>query len=129
MGAAITTAIEMVRQRKETYRSNGITYLRPWIFLITDGGPTDPWGSAAEQVKKGESDKAFSFFAVGVEGARFEILSQISVKEPLKLKGLRFRDLFQWLSASQQSMSRSGPGDSVPLRDPVGPNGWAQTEV
>lgn len=129
MGAAITTAIEMVRQRKETYRSNGITYLRPWIFLITDGGPTDSWKAAADGVKNGESNKAFSFYAVGVEGARFDVLSQISVKEPLKLKGLRFRDLFQWLSASQHSLSRSSPGDSVPLTPPVGPSGWAETQV
>src|SRR5882724_2078577 len=39
MGAAIEKAIEMVTERKATYRANGISYYRPWIFLITDGGP------------------------------------------------------------------------------------------
>lgn len=125
MGAAIHRAIDMVEERKQTYKANGIAYYRPWLFLITDGGPTDEWKSAADRVRAGESAKSFSFFSVGVEGANLDTLSQISKRTPLKLKGLRFRDLFQWLSSSQQSVSKSSPGDDVPLENPVTPEGWA----
>jgi uncharacterized protein YegL len=81
----------------------------------------------ASRIKEGERQKAFSFFSVGVEGADFGILGELSTREPLKLKGMRFRDLFAWLSNSQQSVSKSQPGDAVPLVDPTaGPRGWAE---
>jgi uncharacterized protein YegL len=125
MGAAIECAIEMVRDRKATYKHNGISYYRPWIFLISDGEPTDKWQRAAEMVRAGEQSKSFAFFAVGVESANFDILSRLAIRQPLHLNGLRFHEMFVWLSSSLSSVSRSSPGDEVALENPVRPDGWA----
>lgn len=123
MGAAIKIGLDLVRQRKDEYRENGISYYKPWVFLITDGGPTDEWQSSAALVREGELSGAFAFFAVGVEGANMDVLKQIAVREPLKLQGLRFRELFQWLSNSMKSVSQSVPGTAVSIQSP---QGWAE---
>ena len=126
MGQAINKALDMVEERKAEYREHGIAYYRPWAFLITDGEPNDHWKPTIPRVRDGERQKSFSFFAVGVEGADMAALAEICVRTPLRLEGLKFRELFSWLSNSQQAVSRSSPGDEVPLQDPTGPKGWAQ---
>lgn len=125
MGAAIERALEMTAARKAQYLQFGVSYYRPWIFLITDGGPTDEWHRAAAQVKEGEAARKFQFYAVGVQGANIEILKQISVRQPLSLKALQFRELFSWLSNSLSAVSQSQLGEAVPLVNPATPEGWA----
>lgn len=123
MGSAILQAINVIEERKTLYKQNGLHYFRPWIFIITDGEPTDNWKVAAEKIREADRNKNFSFFAVGVEGSNFDILKQISVREPLHLKGYNFREMFVWLSQSQRSVSHSSPGEECTVT--LAPPTWA----
>jgi len=124
LGHAVSRGLQLLSDRKTLLRSNGIQLFRPWVFLITDGAPTDNWSGIEEQVKRGEADKSFAFFAIGVDNADFDFLKTVSVRDPIKLRGLMFKEFFLWLSASLKSVSRSNPGDIVALPD-IQPYGWA----
>lgn len=127
MGEATRRALDLLRQRKEIYKQNAADYFRPWVFLITDGKPTDFWQSAAEQARLEESRKGLLFFGIGVEGADLKTLAQFCPENrpPLKLRGLAFSELFQWLSKSLSAVAHSKLGEQVPLP----PVGWAEVET
>ena len=110
MGEAIQLSLQLVRDRKAQYKSNGIAYYQPWVLMITDGAPNpdSPWQSAAQDVQNEMAGHHLAFFAVGVEGADMQVLSQITPRA-LKLDGLKFHELFVWLSQSQKRVSASSP--------------------
>lgn len=122
MGSAITVALDHLDARKQNYQRSGLGYFRPWVFLITDGAPTDGdlWRTAAQRVHKEEAAKKVAFFAVGVEGADVNVLKQISQRQPVSLRGLNFREMFVWLSNSLIKVSHSEPDAEIPLQSPLG---------
>ena len=126
MGAAIKEGFALLQRRKQHLRAHRIKLYRPWIFLITDGGPTDPnWRSILPLIADGVAKEHIIFFAIGVKGANMEILSEIAPpgRAPFQLRGLRFGDLFKWLSDSLKAVSGSRPGDRVALPDY---SGWSE---
>src|ERR1019366_7984381 len=95
LGEAILKAADMLEERKRQYKQQGIEIGRPWIFLLTDGAPTDmepgdsTWNQVATRVHAGEAEKKFLFFAVAVEPADTGTLAQIAPQNrpPVKLIG------------------------------------------
>lgn len=124
MGEAIRRGLELLRERKDMYREAGLQYFRPWVFLISDGEPTDQFDEAARLARQQDAGHGLSFFVVGVERANLQKLAEIAPpgRPPLKLKGLQFAELFLWLSQSQQRVSHSRVGDQLALP----PVGWSE---
>ena len=124
MGSGINKSLDIIQERKAQYRSNGIAYYRPWVFMITDGEPQGEMDDIVEQASRrlqaDEANKRVAFFTVGVENANMTRLNQISVRKPLKLEGLNFVEMFVWLSASMSTVSQSKVDEQVALP----PIGW-----
>jgi uncharacterized protein YegL len=96
------------------------------MFLITDGEPNDDWKNAARELQKEEEAKGVLFFAIGVDKADMDVLGQLSGKRgPMKLRGMAFREMFQWLSHSLAQVSRSRINDAVNLPPP----GWGSIDT
>ncbi|MFC1466298.1 MAG: VWA domain-containing protein [Candidatus Brachytrichaceae bacterium NZ_4S206] len=127
MGQAVRTALQLLRARKNTYKQQGVDYFRPWLFLLTDGEPTDnDWQAAATEAREEEGRKGVLVFPIGVGQANMQKLSQFSAqRQPVRLQGLAFKELFTWMSKSLQAVASSKPGDQVPL--PL-PTGWASID-
>jgi uncharacterized protein YegL len=68
---------------------------------------------ATELIKEGEARRSFAFYAVGVENADIDKLKSISVRPTLKLKALKFVDLFRWLSTSMQAVVHNRDADPI----------------
>lgn len=122
MGSGIISALDMIQARKQQYKKNGIAHYRPWIFMITDGEPMDSVDLARTRIKEAESKQGVAFFAVGVENADMERLKEITVRAPVKLKGLHFGELFLWLSNSLKAVSQSKVNEQAALQPP----GWVE---
>ena len=112
MGAAINLALDEMEAQKQAYKSAGLEYYRPWLFVLSDGDPTDAavFSSAATRLKEAEAANGVSVFAVGVgPNANLVKLKELSARrDPVKLDGLKFREFFHWLSASLSAASQSG---------------------
>lgn len=118
---AVKEAIEKVEARKKWYKETGQPYYRPWIILMTDGEPDsgqDVFG-LGPRIKEDTANKKYVFLPIGIEGANMDTLNVLQGNmPPQKLQGLRFKQFFQWLSASMGTIVTKNDGDKVDLPDP-----------
>jgi uncharacterized protein YegL len=113
MGAAVNMALEQIEARKQTYRSAGIRYYRPWLWLMSDGMPTDRWEDAAERARQAEDDRKVTVFPVGIgDDANLETLNMFASRPAVRVQPGMFGRMFEWLSASLQARSHSVPKPS-----------------
>lgn len=131
MGEAVNLALDKLQIRKDDYKKKGVDYYQPWLVLMSDGSPN---GSVSELVRAKErtanltANRKLAVFSIGIgSSADMDELSQFSLpKRPaLKLKGLKFREFFEWLSKSISITSQSIPGETVHL-DVDGIKGWGE---
>lgn len=119
MGAGINLAIDIVKERNRFYNSMGTPCFKPWIFMITDGAPTDNIDSARQRIideeSKGTHGK-LKFWAVGVPGYSKETLTSLT-KRCIALDEASFKGIFNWLSESMVTISVSRVDENPQLNN------------
>ena len=112
LGQATRMALDDLAARKRSYRDAGVPYYQPWLVLISDGAPTDTWQDAAQHASNLSAQRKLVSLPIGVQGADLSVLRQFSSKPPVALDGLKFREMFLWLSASMARVSASTSCDA-----------------
>ena len=121
LGEAIELALARLDARKAKYKQSGTAYFQPWLIIISDGAPTDTevWSRASQKVVQLAKQKKLVPLVVGVKGADMKTLSRCSNRPALHLDGLRFQDMFQWISASMIRVSASAANGGFATLPPI----------
>lgn len=120
MHDGVQLALNVLNQRKNDYKQNGIEYYQPWLILMSDGHPNAPHSLIELQntTKDLETNKKLMILPVGIgNSADLDVLGDFSNKRPgsFLLKGLKFKEFFNFISKSMESVSRSRPDENVQL--------------
>lgn len=113
MGAGINLAIDKVKERNRFYASMGTPCFKPWIFMITDGEPTDDISVARDRIREEESKGRhgkLKFWAVGVGDYSEDVLKSLT-NRCISLDEANFEGIFNWLSESMVAISVSRVGE------------------
>ena len=104
---AVNTALDRLEERKEEYRQLGITFNRPWLFVLTDSYPTDDHLEAdtRERLQRYITNKKVNYIPMGIGNANLSLLQSYYpdndvFKPVLKADQKNFKDIFEWLGAN-----------------------------
>jgi uncharacterized protein YegL len=134
MGEAILQAADLIEDRKQYYKTQGLTYNRPWLWLMTDGKPNGGQVEAATStIRAAEQGKRFLFFGAGTDSADMDALRSIAYdpQRVIEMKGNCFEDLFRFVSGSlkrsSDSVTSGTPNEQLAL--PAPSSTWARVSV
>ena len=127
---AIEEAQQVIKDRKDYYKSKGLTYYRPWIVVMTDGAPypaNQDIDGIAQKIQEDADAKKYVFFMIGVGNeVHDDVLSKLTTSQfpAMRMDAVNFAEFFQWLSASATVVVNSDDltDSNVSIPQPT----WAQ---
>jgi uncharacterized protein YegL len=96
--------IAIAKARTKWYDDTGQPRKRPWVILITDGGPDEDQdiSQLVKEIAAGEASKSFIFLPIGVDGANMTMLDSIAMGNhelrPRLMSSAKFSEFFRWVS-------------------------------
>ncbi len=135
MNAAIDLGLDIIDDRKKQYRALGVSYYRPWLFVLTDGYPTDKENAYTVRTRLQDEirNKKVIYMPMGIgSGADKATLQSYYPDEleqgkkiVLKATQNHFKDAFTWISSSLSEVSKSNPQVTNHINTPPLPAGIA----
>lgn len=130
LNGAILAGLKAIQERKDLYRSQGITWYRPWLFVLTDGAPTDTEQEAAAKAELRaaiEGKKVvYMPMAIGPHADKRKLQEYYPENFPnkfvLSASATDFRDGFVWLGNSMGVVSHSNPAQQEQVTLPPVPD-------
>lgn len=125
LNEAIITGLDAIEQRKAEYRQLGVDYFKPWMFLLTDGTPTDTEfdADAHQRLAEALANQKVNFFPMGIGvGADIQALKSYTLNgngPVLKAEKNNFKEAFVWLSNSLSILPNSVAGDKTAETPPT----------
>lgn len=125
LAPALEFALRIVAERCRALEARRVSVLRPLIWLLTDGAPSDEWGrplDAAELAPLAERLRAAEaappadgcvFLTIGVQGADRRILEVLAPGATFMLQGLDFTEILRFLLRSSDRVSSIGTAEEV----------------
>lgn len=122
MGAAMNLAIHKIGEIKKKLNEEGVTYSRPWVFLMTDGGANDSnWEAAAEATRRAIAERKFILWPIAIgEKADVDCLRKFQSPdgEVWRPQDVDFRTMFVWLSGSLSRSASTPAGGQLQIAAP-----------
>ncbi|MCR4911056.1 MAG: VWA domain-containing protein [Bacilli bacterium] len=117
LGAAVNKALDLLDERKQQYKRNGVEYYQPWIIILTDGDATDVEVAkqAQERCRRLEDDKKLTVFAFAIGDADKSKLQPFSRRKVLSIKDDKIKEFFEWLGKSVSIVTTTPTGEKVKL--------------
>jgi uncharacterized protein YegL len=102
LGEGVLLGLKMIEEEKLHLRSQGLNYHRPWLFVMSDGAPSDIgiWEVACDEARKAASAKKVSVFPIAVDGGNTSELQKLTNRSVVKMNSVKFSEFFVWLSRS-----------------------------
>lgn len=112
MGEAVELAMRLAEEQVAHLKSLGIDRKRPWIWLMSDGLPTDSWENVADKARQAQENGKFFLYPVSVINEEGETSHTAALKKfnkdnkCIQIRGAEFARFFKFVSASSAAGSK-----------------------
>ncbi len=113
LGAAVNLGLDMLEDKKNLYKDEGIPYYQPWLVFFTDGLPTDEVAAAQERALRLQNEKKLVVFPLLLDDSlpTEELTGFSNSGAIINLAKHHLGEFFEFLNQSAKKATEGGDVD------------------